>query len=149
MQLDIIRKIEEELKTIATQYYRIIIVCETFNGNSVEATAKKLDKPLLNLNLLLSKELREIPKSKRANKIQSILRKILSRAESNTIFLNHIEILFDTDLGQDALNLLQSLSRNYTLIVSWKGLCNENRIIYGESSHPEYYVCQEFTGRVI
>jgi hypothetical protein len=52
--------------------------------------------------------------------------------------LDNIEMLFHPDLHQDPLRLLQSLSRNRTIIAAWRGRCSERALIYAAPEHPEY-----------
>ena len=48
------------------------------------------------------------------------------------------EILFDKDLQQDPLRLLQGISRNRAVVASWNGIMNSGRLLYAEIGHPEY-----------
>jgi hypothetical protein len=57
---------------------------------------------------------------------------------NKTILLDHTEILFDVELGQDPLRLLESLSRNQTIIAFWNGQVRDGKLIYAEQGHPEY-----------
>ena len=46
--------------------------------------------------------------------------------------------MFDVALQQDPLRLLESISRNQTMIVFWNGNIINNRLVYAEQDHPEY-----------
>ena len=52
--------------------------------------------------------------------------------------LDNIEILFDPIFKTEPLQLLKQCSRNKTLIISWNGTVENNRLIYAIPSHPEY-----------
>jgi hypothetical protein len=54
------------------------------------------------------------------------------------LVLDNLELLFDQDLMQDPLRLLQGLSRNRTLLASWNGTFSVGRLGYAEPGHPEY-----------
>ena len=54
------------------------------------------------------------------------------------VVLDNLEILFDKDLQQDPLRLLQSISRNRAVVASWNGIMNSGRLLYAETGHPEY-----------
>jgi hypothetical protein len=54
------------------------------------------------------------------------------------VVLDNLEILFDKDLQQDPLRLLQSISRNRAVVASWNGIMNSGRLFYAEPEHPEY-----------
>lgn len=149
MRTEVIKEIEQELESIQSKYYKLILVCEHQRGDSVKIAAQNLKIPLLNINLLLSEQLKEFSSKRMAGKVHNLLSDILRDSGSNIICLDHIEILFDPILKQDVIQLLQSFSRNYTLVVSWSGSYDGKRFVYATPGHPEYYECREFDGIVI
>lgn len=149
MRTEVIRKIEQEIESIQSKYYKLILVCEHQRGNSVKIVAQNLKIPLLNINLLLSEQLKEFPSKRMAGKVHNLLSDILRNSGSSIICLDHIEILFNPILKQDVIQLLQSFSRNYTLVVSWRGSYDGKRFVYATPGHPEYYECRECDGIVI
>jgi hypothetical protein len=52
--------------------------------------------------------------------------------------LDNLEILFDKDLKQDPLRLLQCISRNRSVLASWNGTVSGSKLMYAETGHPEY-----------
>ena len=48
-------------------------------------------------------------------------------------------MLFTPELAQDPVKLLQGLSRNRTLVVSWPGVRDGTTLIYADPGHPEYF----------
>ena len=54
------------------------------------------------------------------------------------VLLDNLEMLFDRAFGQDPMALIQSLSRNRTLIASWNGTVDDGCLVYGAPEHPEY-----------
>lgn len=149
MRTELVRKIEQELKSISSKYYRMILVCEHQKGGSVQYIGQSEHYPVLNISLLLSERLKQYPRKRMTNRVHALLSEILKEADSDVICLDHIEILFDPHLNQDAIQLLQSFSRNYTLIVSWRGTYDGKRFTYAVPGHPEYYECTELDGVVI
>jgi hypothetical protein len=149
MQTNMLSKIEQAMNTVSSRYYKMILVCEYQNGKFVKNASEKLDLPLLNISLLLSEKLKEYPKARMTGRVHSLMNDILRVSDSDVICLENIEILFDPVLNQDVIQLLQSFSRNYTLIVSWRGSYDGKRIVYAEPGHPEYYAYNEFDGVVI
>jgi len=49
-------------------------------------------------------------------------------------------ILFDKELKQDPLRLLQRIARNRCVVASWNGSAKDGKLIYAESGHPEHRV---------
>ena len=60
--------------------------------------------------------------------------------KGQTVFLDNIEILFDVELKQDPLRLLQGLSRNLTVVASWNGTFGKGKLTYAEPGHREYRI---------
>ncbi|NMD71289.1 BREX-3 system P-loop-containing protein BrxF [Bacillus sp. DNRA2] len=149
MSADLVKKIEQELEGISTRYYKMILVCELSKGTAVKKAAESFGIPLLNISMLLSEKLKEYPSKRMAGRVHSLLSDILRNAGSSTLCLEHIEVLFDPTLKQDVIQLLQPLSRNYTLVVSWKGSYDGRRFVYAVPGHPEYYECKEFDGIIV
>jgi hypothetical protein len=57
---------------------------------------------------------------------------------SDVVLLDNIELLFAKDLAQDPLRLLQSLSRNRTIVAAWPGSFDGKYLTYAEPGHPEH-----------
>ena len=68
-----------------------------------------------------------------------MLSDLLGKIGGDVILLDHIEVLFSPELAQDPVRLLQSLSRNRILLISWPGKRDGTTLIYAEPGHPEYY----------
>jgi len=73
----------------------------------------------------------------RALRLPEILTQIVDKAESPVV-LDNLEILFDKDLKQDPLRLLQGISRNRSVLASWNGTVAGSKLMYAETDHPEY-----------
>ncbi len=54
------------------------------------------------------------------------------------VLLDNIEILFDVQLKQDPLRLLQRLSRSKTVVAAWNGSIVRGRLTYASPGHREY-----------
>jgi len=52
--------------------------------------------------------------------------------------LDHIDILFSPTLQLDAVALLNSLSRNKTVVATWQGEVKDGKVLHAEEWHPEY-----------
>lgn len=121
-------------------YHRLILLIgESGSGKTQTLTdlSKELGIPLLNLNLWLSKQLLEMTTKQRTLQLPKILENV-TRDADEIVILDNIEILFDTNLKQDPLRLLQKISRNKTIISCWSGKQNGSRLLYAEAGHPEY-----------
>tara|TARA_R110002072_G_scaffold240450_1_gene399023 strand:+ start:1437 stop:1850 length:414 start_codon:yes stop_codon:yes gene_type:complete len=94
--------------------------------------------PLLNLNLSLSEKLLELTVRQRALRVARIVDELVQAPDSDVTLLDNIEMLFHPDLKQDPLRLLQSLSRNSTVVSTWRGAAQGRSLVYADNDHPEY-----------
>jgi hypothetical protein len=133
-------KIKRSLQTAEGLYYRLVLlVGESGSGKTsvLRDIAEQFGSSVVNVNLALSSELLELTTKQRSLRLPSILDHIVDQLQSPVV-LDNLEILFDKDLQQDPLRLLQSISRNRTVVASWNGIVNFGRLVYAETSHPEY-----------
>jgi hypothetical protein len=98
---------------------------------------QRVGKDIININLELSERLLEMTSSKRTLKVSGMFNEIF-RNDKQIVILDSIEILFDVELKQDPLSLLQKSSRNRTIIASWSGKIKNKKLIYAGPGHPEY-----------
>lgn len=132
--------IRRSIKAAEDLYHRLVLlVGEPDTGKTLilQEIAKELGTSVINVNLALSSELLELTKKQRSLRLPAILDQITDQAQSPVV-LDNLEILFDKDLQQDPLRLLQSMSRNRAVVASWNGILNSGRLLYAETGHPEY-----------
>tara|TARA_R110001592_G_scaffold165883_2_gene400503 strand:+ start:10509 stop:11024 length:516 start_codon:yes stop_codon:yes gene_type:complete len=133
-------KIKRSLLTAEGLYHRLVLlVGEAGSGKTgvLRDIAKESDSSVVNINLAISGELLELTAKQRSLRLPGILDQISNQAQSPVI-LDNLEILFDKELQQDPLRLLQSISRNRTVVASWNGIVNSGRLLYAVTGHPEY-----------
>ena len=92
---------------------------------------------VINVNLVLSGKLLEMTAKQRSLQLQETFNLVVDKAQSPVV-LDNLEILFDKDLMQDPLRLLQGISRNRAVLASWNGTSVGGRLLYAEAGHPEY-----------
>jgi DNA replication protein DnaC len=122
-------------------YHRLLFVVGPFGSGKtalLHRTAQDLNVPLLNVNLELSRLLLDLTQRQRLLQLPRLLDDIVSATGKDVVLLDNLEMLFDRAFGQDPLALIQSLSRNRTLIVSWNGTVDDGWLVYGAPEHPEY-----------
>ncbi len=133
-------KVKRSLQTSEGLYHRLVLlVGETGSGKTavLQDIAKEFGSSVINVNLALAGELLELTARQRSLRLPGILDQIVDQVQSPVI-LDNLEILFDMDLQQDPLRLLQSISRNRAVVASWNGSISFGKLLYAETGHPEY-----------
>ena len=140
MSFTTIDKIKQSLQAAEGLYHRLVLlVGETGSGKTgiLREIAEGYGTSVINVNLELSAELLELTAKQRSLRLPAILNQIVDKAQL-TVVLDNLEILFDKDLKQDPLRLLQSISRSRAVVASWNGTMHSGRLSYAENGHPEY-----------
>ena len=142
-------KIKRSLQTSEGLYHRLVLlVGETGSGKTgiLRQVAEDCGTTVINVNLALSRELLALTAKQRSLRLPEILAQILApqilsqiaNESSAMVVLDNLEILFDKDLRQDPLRLLQTISRNRSIVASWNGTFTDGRLLYATIDHPEY-----------
>jgi hypothetical protein len=106
----------------------------------VQTISKSYNYPYINLNLTLSERLLNFSNIERSLlDLDDIMSNIMNKNTSDVIILDNIEIVFDPELKRNPLQLFRHISRNHTIIVSWPGKYENQKLSYAEPYHPEYF----------
>jgi len=133
-------QIQDVLPKTQDTYYKLILAVGAARTGKTAALielAAKHKWPRVNVNLGLSEKLLELTHRQRAVRIAGILDDTVRDENSSVVLLDNIELLFAAELAQDPLKLLQSLSRNRTIIAAWPGNFDGAALTYAEPGHPE------------
>ena len=101
------------------------------------ALAQQHGWPRLNVNLRLAECLLELTPKQRSVQAAERLAAIIADTAAEVVLLDSLELLFAVDLMINPLRLLQSLSRNRTIIAAWPGQFTGETLSYAEPGHPE------------
>ena len=128
-------KILQSIEDAKGMYYRLILLVGMPEGlkTSAETVAKEMNVAAVNVNLELSKQLLHKTSRQRKLGLVKAMQEIIG--ESEPVLLEHVDILFDVDLEQNPLSLLESLSRNKTIVVFLNGQINDKKLDYGNRSY--------------
>ena len=137
----LVEQIIYKIDQAAQLYYRLLFVVAPSGMGKTMAlreVAKQTEFGYTNINLELSQRLLGLTERQRSLQVFRLLNEILEGNGTQVVLLDNIELLFDTSLKQDPLRLLQGISRNRTVIVSWNGSIENEHLIYAQPDHPEY-----------
>lgn len=147
----IINNIKRSLDEASEMYHRLVLLTgESCSGktNVLHKLADDLGTSVMNINLGLSRELLDLTARQRSLRAASILDQIVDKAGSPVV-LDNFEILFDRELKQDPLRLLQGISRNRSVVASWNCIIDSGRLLYAESGHPEYRCYEQVDALIV
>jgi len=140
-----VEKLSEQIAQRADEapklYHRLVVVVgPARTGKTAALLELEAGRgwPLVNINLALSERLLELTSRQRTRRVARLLNDIIGETAGQTVMLDNIEMLFHPALKQAPLRLLQGLSRNRTLIATWRGVYERNSLIYGSPTHPEF-----------
>jgi hypothetical protein len=137
----LIESLESEIEALESAYYRLVLVVGQHGTGKtalIQAIQAKLGLPAMNLNLQLSKRLLELTCRQRTLGTPKILDELITEINAKAVAIDNTEILFDVNLKLDPLRLLQTISRNKTIIATWNGTVDKENLSYAEPGHPEY-----------
>jgi len=149
MNNDVMQAINNELINIQLRRHQLMFLVTDNFKKDIKFVSDGLEVPYVNVNLELSEMLKDLPLKRRSRKVNEFLKKIVKEKNADTLVLNHIEILFDLKLHQNPVLLLEDISRNFTLIVGWKGQFYNRKLVYGEPEHDEYFTHDNTDGIII
>ena len=93
---------------------------------------------LLELGKELSAALIDVAASLRAASIEDCFSELLDRSPASILCLDHLEILFETSLRLNPVELLKNSSRHRPLVASWPGSAQGDRIAFAPEEHPSH-----------
>jgi hypothetical protein len=134
-------RLDAEITALESAYYHLLLVVGQHGAGKtclVRSLQAKLDLPIINLNLQLSKKLLDLTGRQRILGIPKILDKLVVGNHEKAVVLDNTEVLFDDNLKLDPLRILQSISRNKTIVATWSGYVDKENLCYAEPGHPEY-----------
>ncbi len=133
-------EIRSALEAAENLYHRMVLVvgeAETGKTFALREVAESFNVDVINVNLIICTELLGLTMKQRTLRLPEILARITD-APASPVILDNLEILFDKDLKQDPLRLLQGISRNRSVLASWNGNILNGKLIYAEQGHPEH-----------
>lgn len=135
------QQIIESAERARDLYHRLVLVVgppRSGMTRALRALHHQHAWPLLNVNLALSEKLLDLTTRQRALRTARIVDDLVQEQEGKTILLDNLEMLFHPELKQDPLRLLLSLSRNRTIVATWRGAQVGSSLTYASPDHPEF-----------
>ena len=129
------------IKNLNSWYYKLLLLVgeQSYARNHLLGElARAWNCTPTSINIELSKLLKDIPRSKRCYYVHDYLDKIIDDIGTELVFLGNMEILFSSHLRINPLAQLKHISKYRPVIAAWNGRIDNNCLLYGEISHPDY-----------
>ena len=149
---DLPQQLTEAVAEAASRYHRLVLVVGPPGSGKTQAMldlAQAEGYPSVNVSLALSQRMLELPAARRARHVGALFTEIVSHAHGPVALLDNTEILFHPSLRVDPLRLLQSATRNHTIVATWPGQYVDGELTAAEPDHPEYVSYREVDAAVI
>ena len=128
------------VKQAAEAYYKLVlIVGPTGSGKSaLLKQAAHYNFSFLNLGEEVSRRLLSRPAYLRAAEAEEAAIELVDQVGGVRLAIDNTETLFEPPIRLNPLALLKRLSVHRTVVATWNGHFDDNRLIYGFNGHPAY-----------
>lgn len=137
--MDLDRLVEES----AVLHSKLVLLVSSNDAKSIEALmrfAQRRGVHVICAGIDLAAKLAPLPIARRALSVPELLRELTeANPPGNPILIRNLELLFDSSLRLDPLDLLRQLSRAQSVVAVWPGTMKSGRLYYAEFGHPEYH----------
>lgn len=94
---------------------------------------------VLNVGAALGRQLLTVPSTRRHLQAADLMKDLTDEtARQGLLLLDNIELLFDSNLQLNPLDLLKRHAQARRVIAVWPGEIRERRLLYAVAGHPEY-----------
>ena len=129
------------MKEAGARYFRLVLVTGPAGSGKTHVLAaanSPASSSPISLGSALGGRLLELSRRQRPLETARILESLVEEAGVDPVILDNLEILFDPELQQDVLRLLQNLSRNRTIVAAWPGEYAAGVLTHADAGHPEF-----------
>jgi len=119
----------------------ILLVGPSLSGKTrlLRQLGTKLTIEPLNVGLELGRRLAATPSSKRGFSAGELLREVADKERTDApLLLDNLELLFESSLQINPLDLLRRLAHSRRVVAVWPGELRGDRLVYADMSHPEH-----------
>jgi hypothetical protein len=139
---DTLARLKQLTTEISARHTKLILIVGAPQSGKtalLSAFAKRLERRILNVGSELGRQLAKLPQKQRHLQASSALRELSdAHASGDLLLLDNIELLFDTTLQLNPLDLLRHHAHNRRVVAVWPGEVRAERLIYAEITHSEY-----------
>lgn len=136
----LVKILEQKIEEKNLDYNQFMVLL--WKNTEIKHLFEEIDSSILNINVIISEQLLDIPSKLQAIKTQQIITEVIRNNPQKVIVIDNFEILFSPILKVKLIELFRELSRYKTIIVIWRYSYENNRLVYAVPEHAEYQETQ-------
>lgn len=137
-----IDRLEQLIEDVAALHSKLVLIIGAAgSGKSklLAELARRRAVSVLEVGSALGRRLATQPVKQRALQAPGILRELVDEhGMGDLLLLDNIELLFDSTLQLDPLDLMRQLARARRVVAAWPGELRHGHLVYAEIGHPEH-----------
>lgn len=137
-----LEKLERLATEVAALHSKLILLVGTPRAGKTAllvAFGKRVEAEPLNVGSELGRRLAAIPQKQRHLQAGTELRELADEhAKRDLLLMDNIELLFDTSLRLNPLDLLKRHAHSKRVVAVWPGELRDGRLTYADMGHSEH-----------
>jgi hypothetical protein len=139
---EMLARLEQLANEIGALHSKLILLVgapHTGKTALLSAFAKRVEASPLNVGSELGRRLAAVPHKQRHLQAGTELRELADlHAKGDLLLMDNIELLFDTSLQLNPLDLLKRHAHSRRVVAVWPGELRAGRLAYADMGHSEY-----------
>ncbi|WP_273420958.1 BREX-3 system P-loop-containing protein BrxF [Veillonella caviae] len=138
-----VQDVKERWEQIQGDEERILfIVGGPGSGKSllIRELAEQKGWKYLEAKQLIEEEFLLVPRDERPKLAEDVIRRALTRSDTEVVLLDGINVLFAPILNLEPLDILKTISKTYPIVVGWRGHLEGDRLYLEHNNNPKHAV---------
>ena len=89
---------------------------------------------------LIEEEFLLVPRDERHKLAEDVIRRALTRSDTEVVLLDGINVLFAPILNLEPLDILKTISKTYPIVVGWRGHLEGDQLYLEHNNNPKHAV---------
>ncbi|MCF0158596.1 BREX-3 system P-loop-containing protein BrxF [Veillonella caviae] len=138
-----VQDVKERWEQIQGDEERILfIVGGPGSGKSllIRELAEQKGWKYLEAKQLIEEEFLLVPRDERPKLAEDVIRRALTRSDTEVVLLDGINVLFAPILNLEPLDILKTISKTYPIVVGWRGHLEGDQLYLEHNNNPKHAV---------
>ena len=138
-----VQDVKERWEQIQGDEERILfIVGGPGSGKSllIRELAEQKGWKYLEAKQLIEEEFLLVPRDERPKLAEDVIRRALTRSDTEVVLLDGINVLFAPILNLEPLDILKTISKTYPIVVGWRGHLEGDQLNLERNNNPKHAV---------